>query len=603
MEAEPRSLALSMLDPEGRVVGWHGGGEEIYGWSADEVVGKAFGFTYPAGKGMQGRPEAHLKLAAAQGVFCEEAERVRKDGSQFYAEIAITSIRDASGALRGYAEVCRDVTGRKKMEDARGENALLQAVLQSSPNVVFAQDRQGRVTVANAAYFDFFQRKPEQVIGFEVSAFVSDPETVRLIREMDERIMTTGASARFDWTHGPEGAERTYSVALAPIRAADGAIEGLVGVFTDITEHKTTESALRASQERLLHTSQRLNALLEAAPVGIGFSEDASCDRTTGNPALLAQFEASPEDNLSASAFDGEVRGRKIRYFQDGREITASDLPLQRAVAENAIVSATEIEVELPSGKRWFCEARAAPVRGESGKLIGGIVVTVDITERKRSEERVKTLMGEINHRAKNLLAVVQAIARLTMKGTDPAVFVQLFEERIAGLAVSQDLLVAGDWTGVDLTALVRMQLGHYLGSLNARISIEGPPTRINAAAAQTLGMSLHELGTNAAKYGSLSDPAGSVRIEWSILDGQNGGPPRFRLTWSERNGPPPAPPTRQGFGHTVLLQMAKRALDADIALDFPASGLIWQLTVPAERIVEPDVQPGAAPGEDSARR
>jgi two-component sensor histidine kinase len=211
--------------------------------------------------------------------------------------------------------------------------------------------------------------------------------------------------------------------------------------------------------------------------------------------------------------------------------------------------------------------------------------------------------MDEINHRAKNLLAVVQAIARLTMKGTDPALFVQLFEERIAGLAVSQDLLVANDWTGVDLAALVRMQLGHYLGSLNARISIKGPPTRINASAAQTVGMSLHELGTNAAKYGSLSNPAGTVEIEWSIEDGPDGGPPRFWLTWTEHDGPPPAPPARQGFGHTVLLQMAKRALGADIALDFPASGLIWRLTVAAERIVEQETQPEAPPGEDIAGR
>ncbi|SFK52000.1 PAS domain S-box protein [Methylocapsa palsarum] len=577
--------AVSLLDAQGRVVNWHDAGRRVPGWAPKDLIGQHVCAFYPADQRELGRPDADLETAARLGVFRGESQRVDHDGSLILTEVVITALFDEAGSLRGFVKIDRDVTERKKIEAARSEKALLQAVLQSSPNIIFAQDRQGRVTVANAAYFDFFGRKPEQVIGFSVSAFVPDEETVRQIREMDDRIMTTGETARFDWSHGPEGAERAYSVALAPVRAADGSIDGLVGVFTDITEHKTTETALRASEERLLHTSQRLNAILEAAPVGIGFSEDVTCQKIKGNRALLAQFEASAADNVSASAADALAQGRKIRYWREGRELSAEALPLQRAVAENALIPAMEFEVELPSGKRWFCEGRGAPVLDDAGRVIGGIAVTVDVTERKRYDERVKVLLGEVNHRAKNLLAVVQAIARLTMRGTDSNLFVQQFEERIAGLAVCQDLLVANDWTGVDLSNLVRTQLAHYLGP---QIVIAGAPTRVNVVAAQTLGMSLHELGTNAVKYGALSVPAGVVRVEWSVFGGE-GEPPVFRLTWSEHHGPPPTPPAHRGFGHKVLLQMAQRALDAEIALDFPQSGLVWELTARADRIIEPD--------------
>jgi PAS domain-containing protein len=266
------------------------------------------------------------------------------------------------------------------------------------------------------------------------------------------------------------------------------------------------DRAARASEseEQLGLGTRRLNALLQAAPVGISFSEDASCERITGNPALLAQFEADAEDNVSASATDAGAKGRQLRFFRDGRVIGASDLPLQRAVSENAIVPPMEIEVELPSGRRSFLAGRGAPVHDDRGEIIGGIVITVDITERKDNEARIQVLMGEINHRSKNLLAVVQSIARQTMKGTDPKLFLEVFEQRLAGLAASQNLLVDSNWAGVDLADLVRSQLSYYKDLLDGRIVLDGPPCTISPAAAQALGLALHELGTNAAKYGSL---------------------------------------------------------------------------------------------------
>jgi len=140
----------------------------------------------------------------------------------------------------------------------------------------------------------------------------------------------------------------------APIRDRDGKTMGVVLVFRDITERKQAE-------RELFETQQRLQALLQALPVGVSFSDDPTCQRITGNPAVLAQFEARPEDNLSASAPNGSASGRQVRYFLDGREISDAELPLQRAVAENQVIPPIELEIELPSGRRWFAEASGSP--------------------------------------------------------------------------------------------------------------------------------------------------------------------------------------------------------------------------------------------------
>ncbi len=156
----------------------------------------------------------------------------------------------------------------------------------------------------------------------------------------------------------------------------------MVLVFHDVTE--------RRSQEALKQSEERLQALMKALPVGVSFSHDANCRFVTGNPAVLAQFEVAPEENLSASAADPNAPGRQVRFFRKGREISETELPLQRAIAEDQEIPTMELEVLLPSGRRWFSEASGAPLRNAEGKVVGGVAVTVDITERKLAEEKIR---------------------------------------------------------------------------------------------------------------------------------------------------------------------------------------------------------------------
>ena len=198
-----------------------------------------------------------------------------------------------------------------------------------------------------------------------------------------------------------------------------------------------------------------------------------------------------------------------------------------------------------------------------------------DITERKEREEKEHLLMREINHRAKNMLSVVASIAHQTA-ARNPEDFVERFSDRIQALSANQDLLVRNEWKGVEIEDLVRAQLAPFADLIGSRIVARGPKLRVKAAGAQAIGLALHELATNAGKYGALSTDTGRVDICWAT-DGDI-----FTMSWVERDGPPVSAPSRQGFGTIVMEAMAESSLEGKVDLDYSPSGLTWRLTCPA---------------------
>jgi two-component sensor histidine kinase len=188
--------------------------------------------------------------------------------------------------------------------------------------------------------------------------------------------------------------------------------------------------------------------------------------------------------------------------------------------------------------------------------------------------------MREANHRAKNMLGLVQAIARQT-EAHSPEHFIERFTECIQALAANQDLLVRNEWKGVDAEDLVHAQLAHFADPAGARIIVHGPQLRLNAAAAQAIGLALHELATNAGKYGALSTDTGHVDVQWETGDGA------FAMSWIERDGPPVSPPDHRGFGTVVLKTLAERSVGGAVDLDYGAAGVTWRLTCPAAKALE----------------
>jgi two-component sensor histidine kinase len=243
--------------------------------------------------------------------------------------------------------------------------------------------------------------------------------------------------------------------------------------------------------------------------------------------------------------------------------------------------SPNEIVIRTKAGEErlWSFVASALGRQSDGRRLF--VSIAHDITDQKAQEEQIHLLMREARHRAKNMLSLVQAIAHQTVSHS-PDHFIQRFTERIQALAANQDLLVRTQWKGIDVEDLVRGQLAHFADLFGSRIAVVGPELRLNAAAAQAIGLALHELATNASKYGSLSTATGRVNICWRT------GGDSFAVRWTECNGPPVTPPERRGFGATVIDSMAKRTLGGEVELDYAPSGLAWRLTCPAAHALEP---------------
>jgi len=199
----------------------------------------------------------------------------------------------------------------------------------------------------------------------------------------------------------------------------------------------------------------------------------------------------------------------------------------------------------------------------------------------KAQVEYIRLLMREVDHRAKNMLGLVQAVARQTAAG-EPENFIRSFTERIQALAINHDLLVRNEWQGVAVADLIRAQLAHFADLIGVRMALHGPTDlRLNAAASEVIGLALHELATNAVKYGALSVDSGGIDVSWGV------GGDMFMMSWIEHDGPPVSLPERTGFGSEIITSLPELTIGGEAQLDHAPSGTTWRLTCPAANALE----------------
>jgi PAS domain S-box-containing protein len=331
-------------------------------------------------------------------------------------------------------------------------------------------------------------------------------------------------------------------------------------------EREQAERALRASKDRL-------QLCLDAARLG-WWQYDPRRGVVSGDARYKEIFDVTT-DEMPIEEIKKLVHPDDAERFWADREVWLNSLDRKP--------HADEYRVRRRDGViRWVEAHWLAYFRDASReRAIADVVGTVaDITERKEREEQVHLLMREVNHRAKNMLSVVDSVAHQTATKT-PEGFIERFSQRIQALSANQDLLIRNAWHGVEIEDLVRAQLAPFADLIGSRIVVRGPKLRVNAASAQAIGLALHELTTNAGKYGALSKDTGHVDIGWGT-DGNI-----FTMNWTERDGPAVSAPQRRGFGTIVMKTMAQRSVDGTVDLDYAPSGVTWRLTCPAVNALE----------------
>jgi PAS domain S-box-containing protein len=348
-----------------------------------------------------------------------------------------------------------------------------------------------------------------------------------------------------------------------------GQLIGAFGVIQDITDRKTIEHDLRSSEERL-------RLALDAAGMAV-WDFDIRTGHEVWNDQCYRMLGYEPgEIAPCADAWMRHVHPEERTKISDSFNVSlAHGTEINN---EHRIIDRNGIQKWVAVRGRFACDS--------FGRSIRSFGVITDITERKQAEERDRLLTLEVNHRAKNLLAVVQAVAFQTARQHEGPRFVEFFNKRIESLAASHDLLVNSKWQGVAVANLVRAQLAHFDGLIGTRIQFNGPDASLSPEAAQAIGLALHELVTNASKYGALSTAEGVVGIRWNVEDQHEGQ--RFKMSWCETGSPPIKAPKRHGFGHSVLVNMAEYALAGRVSLTYPSEGLQWHLDAPAEIVLRP---------------
>jgi PAS domain S-box-containing protein len=556
-----QGMFASHLNMEGRIIYANRACVEDLGLARADIIGKPFweaGWWY--------MPEAQewirkaFEQAAAGTPFRGELSYVyNKDGSERVTDIAFVPIKDEAGRVMSVFVPGTDVTDRARQYRATFENAGV-GIAHLSPDSKWL-----RVNQTFARIVDY---SPDELVSKSVQD-ITHPDDLDLSPRQLERLRS-GKADSYEMEKRyvrKDGTPVWVHVTGNAVRRSDGSIDHFVAFVQDISAHKHAEQLLQR-QAALLDQSHDAILTWKVGGRGIvywsrgaemlyGYSADEAIGRVSHE--LLQTRAILPIEEIEAQVVEqGSWYGEITHTTRDGRKI----------VVETRLVRVSY------DGETYAFETNR------------------DITQRKRAEEQVRLLMREVSHRSKNMLGLVQAIARQTTT-SDPEHFIERFTDRIQALAANQDLLVQTKWRGVDVDDLVRAQLAHFSDLVGYRISLNGPKQRLNGVAAQAIGMALHELATNAGKYGALLTNAGRVDIVWRV-DGDV-----FKMGWIERHGPPVKPPARRGFGSTVIEAMAKRAVDGEVQLEYDPAGVVWHLTCPAANALEPggatDVEEGHA--------
>lgn len=468
----------------------------------------------------------------------------------FEAEETLRAIRDGEAD----AVVVRAAEDDAVFALAGGDDSY-RAIMEAMDTGAIALDAQERLLYANAAFCTLFGCAATDLE--QNGLFIHlDPASTKVVRNTIAQAENGRHQMQFVQAH--KGRTRHLVVTAAPLPLAFGTGSALT--FTDVTarvEAQAAEESARIGravmasaneavivcdrQGRVINANAAVSVIADVDPVGRMFEDAFPLDFPIGSAVMHP-------DELIAIANDGNaIKGLEASalFTNPPKDLLVSVAPLRLA-----------------------------------GEAIGGSVITlIDLTARKGIEKRQSLLMRELDHRVKNTLAMVLSISSRTIAGSsDLADFRQRFTSRIQALAATHNLLADASWTGLDLAALIQTELAPYVSSAGPRLVMRDMDRPVSPDVGIAFGLVVHELATNAVKYGALSQDSGTITVAGRMLDGK-----LFEVVWTESGGPPVTQPTKQGFGQTLIARSLKRGEGTGATVDFAPGGVICRLVFPVE--------------------
>lgn len=558
---------VGMIAPDGTLTEANHAALAAAGLSRSDVIGKPFWDCYwwnydPA---VQERLRAGFDRAVrGEIVRYEETIRVADD-KRAVLDFVLQPVFDGE-RLRFVIPSAEDITERKRAGVAvRTSERRYRRLFEAAHDGVLILDADtGKITDANPFMLDALGVARAELLGQELwqIGFLGDE---------------TESRAAFA-TLKKEGQIRYENLPLESKTGARREVEVVANVYDeggnpviqcnvrDISERVQASKALRESDARLKMALNAANAgAWEAIPASKQFF---------ASDQALALYGLAPGTVMSFDKAWAVV-------LPEDRESLETEL---RRTLKTGAPFRVEFRAYQPDGSfRWLQSQAELRPDLKGGRLVG---LVQDITEQKQREQQIQLLMLEVNHRSKNLLSVVMSIARQT-GDSDNREFVTRLGDRIEGLALSHDLLARNEWQSIDLDSLIRAQLSYFKSLFGTRITICGQAANLSSASAQTIGLALHELATNAAKYGAMSDDKGKIAISWEVTATAGSLDSRFAFSWRESDGPQVVVPTRRGFGSTVTGRMVKVSLGSEVSAEYAPTGFVWHLNCPAENVLE----------------
>ncbi|HYE44499.1 MAG TPA: PAS domain S-box protein [Caulobacter sp.] len=563
---ENSAVGLHIVSNEGIVLRANRAELEMLGYTADEYVGRHIGEFHADEEVINNI----LSCLSKGEVLDRRPARLRtKDGSLRHVLITSNS-RFEDGRFVSTRCFTIDITDLENAERARkASDQRLNATYEAATVGIAETDETGRYVRVNDALCRILGRSREELL--RVSLFdITHPEDRELEREQ-YRLQVCGDQASYATAKRvvrPDGTVLHVEVSSSSVRDQDGAFAYGVRVMQDVTES-------RRMQRKIEESERRLRDLLEFLPAAI-YTTDAEGRITFFNEAAVKLAGREPALGSDLWCVTWKL------YWPDGAPMAHDQCPMAVALRENRAVRGGEAIAERPDGTRIPFIPYPTPLRDGDGKLVGAINMLVDITDQKEAEARQKVLIDELNHRVKNSLATVQSLAAQTARHADSLEeFATTFEGRLIALAKAHDLLTVRSWMSAPLDGLVRDIVAPYSAG-DHRLKVDGEPIDLNPRAALALTMVFSELATNAAKYGALSQPSGTLALSWSVLAGVES---MLTLSWREEGGPEVRAPSRRGFGTRLIRRCIEHDLNGQIDIRFEPTGIRSDIRIPLDII------------------